>query len=144
MLLKVFPYITQQYKGEHGHNTTRNEGPVNKQQTTQHQKHDRGRGGCSLEGDKDHANGGGWWSLLLFTFLPTQHISTRGSMNATQEGMKDQQVNNKPNDTKSTVGKGGCSLEGDKDHNNGGKGGVGGACSYSSLHSTIAQGGTWM
>jgi hypothetical protein len=31
--------------------------------------------------------------------------------------MKDQQVNNKPNDTKSIVGKGGCPLEGDADHN---------------------------
>jgi len=47
-------------------------------------------------------------------------------MNATQEGMKDQQVNNKPNDTKSTMGNGGRSLEGDEDHNNGGKGGGGG------------------
>jgi len=53
--------------------------------------------------------------------------------------VKDQQINNKPNDTKSTVGKGVCSLEGDEYHINvGGRGrGGGGAHSYSLLHSTI-------
>jgi hypothetical protein len=37
--------------------------------------------------------------------------------------VKDQQVNNKPNDIKSTLGKGGYPLEEDKDHNDGGGGG---------------------